>query len=241
MSSESATVSDRIKKLEAAVKEACRKARRERGEVQIVYVSKTVSREKIAEAALCGARDFGENRVQEFQEKAFNLKSEQERYGFRWHFIGHLQTNKVKHVVGETALIHSLDTLELAEALERQAKAKSLKTVDCLIQINSSAETTKFGIHPEDAEKFVNQLKGPAVRIKGLMTIGPLTQDEALIRQSFRRTRLLRDDLKKKFPSHEWDVLSMGMSGDYPVAIEEGSTLIRVGSAVFGERKPHSA
>lgn len=238
MSAAGGTLSDKIKALEVSVSAACRKARRDRGEIRIIYVSKTVAPEIVREAAEAGARDFGENRVQDLQEKIAVLKEDQARYGFRWHMIGHLQKNKVKHVAGEVELIHSLDSVELAEALERQAQAKGIAAIDCLVQINSSGETTKFGLNPEEAEAFVGKLKGPAVRIRGLMTIGPLTDDEEKVRLSFKKVRLLQDDLKKKFPAHEWDILSMGMSNDYAVAIEEGSTMIRIGTAVFGARTP---
>lgn len=231
------SLADRIRHVRERAAAACRKAGRKPDDVTIIYVSKTVSCERILEALACGCLDFGENRPQELQEKSEQLHEEQERLGLRWHMIGHLQTNKVKQVLGKTVLIHSLDRMDLAETIERQAAAKSIPRVDCLIQINGSAESTKFGLNPEEAEKFAAWLTGGVIRIRGLMTIGPLTEDPEKIRQCFKRVRLLRDDLKRKFPAHDWETLSMGMSGDFETAIEEGSTMIRVGTAVFGERK----
>ena len=231
-----ASVAENIKNLQASAAAACRRAGRDAAEVRIVYVTKTVGEEKVREAAAAGARDFGENRVQELCQKEAALKEEQARLGFRWHMIGHLQTNKVKDVAGKTELIHSLDRSELAEALEKQAAAKGLSKIDCLIQVNTSAEASKFGLAPVEVDAFVSKLKLTAVHLRGLMTIGPLTEDREKIRQAFRLLRLLRDDLQKKFPLHSWSELSMGMSGDYEIAIEEGATLIRVGTAVFGER-----
>lgn len=231
------SLAERIKHLNGRVDAACRKAGRNPEDVKIIYVSKTVSCERVKEALACGCLDFGENKPQELQQKSEELQEEQNRFGFKWHMIGHLQTNKVKQIIGKTALIHSLDRMDLAETLEKQAATKSIPRVDCLIQINGSEESTKFGLNPEEAEAFVSKLRTRAVLIRGLMTIGPLTEDSERIRQCFKKIRLLRDDLKRKFPAHDWSVLSMGMSGDFETAIEEGSTMIRVGTAVFGERK----
>ena len=255
------TIREKIERLKASA-----------GQAQIVLVTKTVSPEKIREALVSGLLDLGENRVQELLEKQAALQAETQ---IRWHMIGHLQTNKVKQVVGRVALIHSLDRMELAEEIERQAVLKQIKTVPCLIQVNSSGEASKFGLKPEAVEAFVAGLQTKAIQIRGLMTIGPnifschpreggdpkslmdsrlrrsdgsAPVDEAAdrrsssrrgndkIRQAFRETRELRDRLKKKFSNHRWDILSMGMSSDYTIAIEEGATLIRVGTAVFGNR-----
>lgn len=221
-----------IQSLKDSIRQTAEKAGRKPEEIGLVLVSKTVSVDRIREAFETGHRDFGENRVQDLADKFQALPSD-----IRWHMIGHLQTNKVKQVLGKTVLIHSLDRPELAEVLEKQAEARGLNQVDCLIQVNSSGETSKFGLPLEKTADFVNGLKLMRVRIRGLMTIGPLTDDEKQIRQAFRRTRELRDDLRAQFKSHSWDILSMGMSGDYKIAIEEGSTLLRVGSAVFGARK----
>ncbi len=203
----------------------------------LVLVSKTVPAEIVAEAAKCGAADFGENKVQEMIEKKRELEAMPGIPKLRWHMIGHLQTNKVKQVLGEAVLIHSLDRLELVKEIEKQAAAKKIAEVNCLIQVNSSGEETKFGLKPEAVEAFVSQIsKESAVRIKGLMTIGPTSGSEQEIREAFRKVKQLQTELKKKFPVWTWDILSMGMSGDYKIAVEEGSTMVRVGSAVFGPR-----
>ncbi len=210
------------------------------GNIQLVLVSKTVPAERVHEAYDTGVRDFGENRVQELLQKKDALPADA-----RWHLIGHLQTNKVKQVLGKTVLIHSLDRPELAEEIERQARLKGIPQVDCLVQVNSSGEKTKYGLELENVADFVSflvpskveGLKPGAIRLRGLMTIGPLTEDAGLVREAFRKTRKLQENLKQKFPSVDWSLLSMGMSGDYKIAIEEGSTLVRIGTAVFGERR----
>lgn len=227
------SIRQNIETLQQKVSQAAQKCGRDPEGIQILYVTKTVETGRIREAISAGAKDFGENRVQELLEKKkdFNEKD------LRWHLIGHLQTNKVKQVLGETVLIHSLDRLELAEKIEQQAVAQKIKSVPCLVQVNTSGETTKFGLLPSEVEAFSAKITGPALQIRGLMTIGPLTENRDKIRASFRALRELRDSLRRKMPRHSWDILSMGMSGDFEIAIEEGSTLIRVGTAIFGERK----
>ena len=236
-------IQERILQLKASVEKALRAAGRPAGSVEIVLVTKTVAPEKIQEALACGVLDLGENRVQELLEKASHLNpspikwGEEKVGGIRWHFIGHLQTNKVKQVLGRAAMIHSLDRPELAEEIERQAKIKKIISVPCLVQVNSSGEVSKFGLKPEAVEAFVAGLKGPAIQVRGLMTIGPLTDDAEKIRRAFRSVRELQQRLKNKFPDKNWETISMGMSQDYEIAIQEGATMIRVGAAVFGERK----
>lgn len=222
-------------KVEALKKEVAALSRPE-NPVRIILVTKTVEVERIREALQSGLLDLGENRVQELLEKKKVLDPEMPGK-IRWHLIGHLQTNKVKQVVGEVELIHSLDRLELAQEIEKQAAKRNIAKVPCLIQVNTSGEETKFGVAPEKAAELAAGMTGPAVEICGLMTIGPLTDDEAKIRESFRKLKSLQQELKKKFPKKNWDTLSMGMSGDYPAAIAEGATMIRVGTAMFGERK----
>jgi pyridoxal phosphate enzyme (YggS family) len=231
------TILEKIKTLKANVSTCALKCGRRPEEITILYVTKTVDSKRILEAVEAGARDLGENRVQELLLKKAELETIQKDRGFRWHLIGHLQTNKAKLVAGEVALLHSLDSLELAQTIEKQVAAKIIQRVPCLIQVNSSGEATKYGLAPEEVEGFVKKLPGSGILIQGLMTIGPLTEDRDKIRTSFRTVRLLQVDLKRKLPQHGWDILSMGMSGDYEIAIEEGSTMIRVGTAIFGERK----
>lgn len=213
-----------------------REVQKTAGGARIILVTKTVEPEKIREALQSGLTDLGENRVQELLEKKKIFDSEMPGK-IRWHLIGHLQTNKVKQVVGEVELIHSLDRLELAEEIERQAEKKKISKVPCLIQVNISGEETKFGVAPEKAAELAAGISGPAVEVRGLMTIGPLTEDAGKIREAFKKTKALQQELKRKFPKMNWETLSMGMSGDYKIAVEEGASMIRVGTAVFGERK----
>jgi pyridoxal phosphate enzyme (YggS family) len=222
-------IAEKIFSLKRSIEETAEKAGRGPESVRLVLVTKTVEPARILEAYQAGERDFGENRVQEWQEKKTALPQD-----VRWHLIGHLQTNKVKHVVGKVHLIHSLDRLELADAIEKHAKAKAIPSVPCLVQVNMSGEESKFGLDPAVVGDFVSQLSArPSVKILGLMCIGPLTEDDVRIRDCFRTTRELMEDLKMKFPQHAWDILSMGMSADYRIAIEEGANMLRIGSLAF--------
>jgi len=219
-----------IQTVRQVISETAERAGRDPDGIRLVLVTKTVEPPRVLEAYQTGERDFGENRVQEWQEKKDVLPKD-----IRWHLIGHLQTNKVKHVIGQIALIHSLDRLELADAIEKYAKTKGIAEVPCLVQVNMSGEESKFGLDPARVEEFVRQMSSrSSIKILGLMSIGPLTEDEGRVRECFRKTRELREDLKKKLSQYDWDVLSMGMSADYKIAIEEGSTMLRIGSRVFG-------
>lgn len=236
------TIESNIQNLRRSIYETAVKAGCDPGTIRLVIVTKTISPEKILEAYQTGQRDFGENRVQEWQEKKNALLRQRtdpsgavwRAQDIRWHLIGHLQTNKVKYVAGQVALIHSLDRLELADAIEKQAKAKGITEVPCLVQVNMAGEESKFGLDPGKIESFVRQmLLRPSIKIRGLMSIGPLTENEGNIRECFRKTRELWEDLKEKFPQYNWDILSMGMSADYRIAIEEGANMLRIGSLVF--------
>jgi len=221
-----------IKDLRESICQTASQTGRAPESVRLVLVTKTVSPERILEAYHAGERDFGENRVQEWQEKKDALPRD-----VCWHLIGHLQTNKVKYVIGQMALIHSLDRLELADAIEKQAKAKGIAEVPCLIQVNMSGEESKFGLDPALVDGFLEQMSlRPSIKILGLMSIGPLTEDEGKIRECFRKTRELLASLKKRSPEHSLEVLSMGMSSDYRIAIEEGANMLRIGSLVFPPR-----
>ena len=226
------TIKSSIQNLRRSIHETAVKANRGSGSIHLVIVTKTILTERILEAYQTGERDFGENRVQEWQEKKDALPQD-----IRWHLIGHLQTNKVKYMIGQISLIHSLDRIELADAIEKQAKAKGIAGVPCLVQVNMSGEESKFGLDPAHVEDFVRQMPlRPSIKIRGLMSIGPLTEDEVKIRECFRKTRELLEDMKRKFPQYVWDVLSMGMSDDFQIAIEEGSNMLRIGSLIFGKR-----
>lgn len=227
-------IADKLQTLRARVNAAARRFGRSGDEIRIVLVSKTVESERIQAAYHAGAFEFGENRVQELLRKKKALL-----FDVKWHMIGHLQTNKVKDLIGQVELIHSLDRPELYLEIEKQAKAKNIAEVPCLIQVNSSGEESKFGLRVEDVEAFAASISTEGhVKIKGLMTIGPLTEDPHEIQKVFRETKALQTHLKREFPQWKWDILSMGMSSDFEMAIEEGSNLIRVGTAVFGPRKP---
>lgn len=201
--------------------------------VSLVAVSKTFSAEKILEAYDCGIRIFGENKVQEAISKIDILK---EYKDIKWHLIGHLQSNKVKKCK-VFSLIHSIDSIKL---LEEFSKFEDSEKPDILIQINSSKEETKSGLLIENVYDFFDKILeiglNKRLNIRGLMTIGPLTNDENKIRLAFRNTRKLYENLQYKY-NIKFDILSMGMSSDYKIAIEEGSNMVRIGSLIFGERK----
>jgi pyridoxal phosphate enzyme (YggS family) len=223
------SIAQSIKVVRNSIEETALRSGRDPKSIRLVMVTKTVEPARILEAYQAGERDFGENRVQEWQEKKDALPQD-----VRWHLIGHLQTNKVKYVIDRVELVHSLDRLDLADAIEKQAKAKGIKEVPCLVQVNMSGEGSKFGLAPGAIEDFVSQMPlRPSVKILGLMSIGPLTEDETRIRECFRKTKVLLEDLKMKFSQYAWDILSMGMSSDYKIAIEEGANMLRIGSLVF--------
>ncbi len=227
-------IAEQIQALKSSIRSILGTAGRPAGSVQFILVSKTVGPERIQEAYQAGVRDFGENRVQEFLEKKDKLPAD-----IRWHFIGRLQTNKVKSLLScvPLPLIHSLDRRDLADELIRQAEKLSIPKVPCLIQINSSGESTKAGFAPEEVLPFVESIQSPVLDFRGLMTVGPLTEDPGLIRQAFRLVKNKQRELQKIFSGRSWDILSMGMSSDYEIAIEEGANLLRIGSAVFGKRQ----
>ena len=187
----------------------------------------------LQEAYDAGCRDFGENKVQEIMDKIDRLPSD-----IRWHMIGHLQTNKVKYIVGKVFLIHSVDSLHLAEAISKEA-VKQNTTVNILIEVNVAKEDTKYGAMAEDTVSLVEKIALlPGICVKGLMTIAPYVENPQENRQYFVKLRQLAVDIKSKnIDNVHMDILSMGMTGDYMVAIEEGATYVRVGTGIFGERQ----
>ena len=212
--------------------QACRRAGRSPEEVTLIAVSKTKPVEMIMEAYEAGVRDFGENKVQELTDKIAQLPSD-----IRWHMIGHLQRNKVKYVVGRVALIHSVDSLRLAEEISREA-VKQGTEVKILIEVNAAGEESKFGVTPAETEALARAAAAlPGIRVCGLMTIAPLTENAEDNRIFFRTLRNLSVDMERKNIDNVHMVcLSMGMTGDYETACEEGSTFVRVGTGIFGER-----
>lgn len=210
----------------------CEKSGRKPDEVTLIAVSKTKPVSMLQEIYDHGCRDFGENKVQELVEKYEVLPKD-----IRWHLIGHLQRNKVKYVVDKAALIHSVDSLKLAEEISKEALKKNVE-VDILIEVNVAEEESKFGVKSEDAPELVSQIaKLPGIHIKGLMTIAPYVENPEDNRQYFAQLRQLSVDISaKNIDNVTMNVLSMGMTGDYETAVSEGATLVRVGTGIFGER-----
>jgi hypothetical protein len=236
-----------LEAVRARVEQAARRAGRDPSEVTIVAVTKAHPIEAIRQAAGSGLRDVGENKVQE----ALAKMAEWPEAPVRWHLIGHLQRNKAKLAVGRFALIHSLDSIRLANALEQAAAAQGI-TQDVLVQVNVAREPQKDGVAPEEAEALVLHVTSqPHLALKGLMTMAPFTDDVEVVRSTFRGLREIGDRLQAAIGNRQWaigphsplpiaqcPILSMGMSSDFEVAIEEGATLVRLGTVLFGERQP---
>lgn len=218
--------------VEENVQKACQAAGRSREEVTLISVSKTKPVEMLQEIYNAGSRDFGENKVQELCDKIELLPQD-----IRWHMIGHLQTNKVKYIVDKVALIHSVDTLHLAEEIQRQALKKNVY-VPVLIEVNIAEEESKFGMHKNETIELIKEIaKLDHVQIKGLMTIAPYVENPEDNRLYFREIKQLSVDINNQnIDNVSMEILSMGMTGDYMVAIEEGATMVRVGTGIFGER-----
>ena len=224
------SIKDNYSRLKRNIKESCDRAGRDPEKIRLIAVSKTFPASDIDALYKLGHKDFGENKVQELSEKNEQLT----RDDIYWHLIGHLQTNKVKYIIDYISLIHSVDSIKLADEIQRRA-SNSSKMIDILVQVNTSGEESKFGVEPDAAGKLCNEIrKLENIRLKGLMTIGKFTDDENEIRQNFRVLKNLYDDLRQV--NNQFEFLSMGMTSDYTIAIEEGSNMLRVGSAIFGER-----
>ena len=223
---------ENLQKVEENIEAACKRAGRDRSEVTLIAVSKTKPVDMLQEVYDTGIREFGENKVQEMMDKYEVLPKD-----IHWHMIGHLQRNKVKYLMGKTALIHSVDSLRLAEEISAQS-VKHDVTTDILIEVNIAGEESKFGTSKEEAMALVEAAaKLPHIHICGLMTIAPYVDDPEDNRKYFRGIRELSVDIKEKnIDNVDMRILSMGMSGDYEVAIEEGATMVRVGTGIFGAR-----
>lgn len=223
---------ENLANVEKNIEQACKNAGRSRDEVTLIAVSKTKPVEMLQEIYDDNIRDFGENKVQELCSKMGQLPSD-----IRWHMIGHLQRNKVKYIVGKVELIHSVDTYRLAEEINIQAKKQNV-IVPILVEVNIAHEESKFGISAEDAILLVEEIsKLENIRIKGLMTIAPYVENPEDNRLYFRKIKQLSVDITNKNIDNVFmEILSMGMTGDYMVAIEEGATMVRVGTGIFGER-----
>lgn len=225
-------IRENLLEVEEKIRLACERSERTPDEVTLIAVSKTKPMEMIEEAIACGKREFGENKAQEMKEKCDSLPED-----IKWHFIGHLQTNKVKYVVGRAYLIHSVDSYHLAEAIEAESAKKDVIS-HILIEVNVAQEESKFGLKTDETLSLVEKVaKLPHIRIDGLMTIAPFVENAQNNRSVFRELRKLSVDIKEKnIDNVSMNVLSMGMTNDYEVAIEEGATYVRVGTAIFGER-----
>jgi hypothetical protein len=228
------SLAERLQGIQDRIARACGDAGRDPGEVTLVCVSKTVSAEAIREAYQAGARDFGENYGQHLRDKARELADLPD---LRWHFIGALQRNKVKYAAGKVALVHSVDSAELIEEVQRRAAAAG-RTQAVLVQLNLSGERTKSGAPEAELEGLLDRFAGCShCACAGLMTMPPFFDDPQRARPLFARLRELRDRAAATpRPNVELRQLSMGMSGDFEVAVEEGATIVRVGTAIFGER-----
>ena len=225
-------IRENIEEVKEKIRLACVKSERDMNDVTLIAVSKTKPLPMLQEAYECGIRDFGENKVQELMEKIPAMPDD-----IRWHMIGHLQRNKVKCIVDKVYLIHSVDSLRLAEEISKEACKKNV-CVNILVEVNVAEEDTKFGTTCEDAIALVENISRlPNLKIHGLMTIAPNVENEEENRIYFNRLKQLSVDIRSKNIDNVYmDVLSMGMTGDYMVAIEEGATMIRVGTGIFGER-----
>ena len=223
---------DRLEEVEERIQEACRRAGRDRSEVTLIAVSKTKPAEVLKEAYDLGIRVFGENKVQELTEKYEVLPKD-----IRWHMIGHLQTNKVKYIADKVELIHSVDSLKLAETIEKEA-AKRHRTIDILVEVNVAEEESKFGLKVEEVIPFIEKVAGFShINVRGLMTIAPFVENPEKNRSVFADLRKLSVDImEKNIDNVNVSILSMGMTNDYEVAIEEGATMVRVGTGIFGAR-----
>lgn len=223
---------DNLNQVRENIKKACEKAGRNPEEVTLLAVSKTKPVSMLQEAYDNGCRDFGENKVQEIMDKVPQLSS-----NIRWHMIGHLQRNKVKYIIDKCQLIHSVDSLRLAQELSRQAEKKHVHA-DILVEVNIAQEESKFGASREETIQLIENIsKLPHISVKGLMTIAPFVTNPEDNRVYFRQIRELSVDImKKNIDNVTMSILSMGMTGDYMVAIEEGATIVRVGTGIFGER-----
>ncbi|PJJ96515.1 YggS family pyridoxal phosphate-dependent enzyme [Lysobacteraceae bacterium NML03-0222] len=227
------TLRQNIATVRARIEAACAACGRNADEIRLLPVSKTHPPEVLRLAHQAGINEFGENKVQEARQKAEALAD----LPLRWSVIGHLQSNKAKYVARFAHEFQALDSIELAEALDRRLQIEG-RALDVLVQVNTSNEPQKFGIAPETARDFLRQMPiFSSLRVKGLMTLAIFDADETHVRQCFIRLRQLRDALRQELPDGiDLDALSMGMSGDFPIAIEEGATVVRVGQAIFGAR-----
>ncbi len=230
-------IQENIEYVRNNILQACERSGRDPSEVTLIAVSKTKPIEMLREAYEAGVRDFGENRVQELLDKIPQMPKD-----VRWHMIGHLQRNKVKYIIDKVHLIHSVDSMRLAEEISREAVKRGI-TANILVEVNVAQEESKFGaLLPEAEELVLRTAELPGIRVKGLMTIAPPVENAEENREYFRKLKQLSVDIMRKNVDNidkdklSMDILSMGMTGDYTVAVEEGAACVRVGTGIFGER-----
>lgn len=225
-------IKENLEEVERNICAACARSGRKREEVRLISVSKTKPVSMLEEAYAAGSRDFGENKPQELKEKYGQLPDD-----IRWHMIGHLQTNKVKYIIEKAELIHSVDSLRLAQAIEKEA-ARRERTVDILVEVNVAEEESKFGVRVDEVIPFIEKLaQFSHIHVCGLMTIAPFVENPEENRPIFKNLHKLSVDIAhKNIDNVNVNILSMGMTNDYEVAIEEGATMVRVGTGIFGAR-----
>lgn len=224
---------ENLKEVQNQISHSCQRCGRKPEEIHLIAVSKTKPVSLLEEAYAAGVRDFGENKVQELTDKYEQLPKD-----IRWHMIGHLQRNKVKSIIDKVAMIHSVDSVRLAETISKEAGKKGI-CVPVLLEVNVAGEESKFGFSPEETPEAVMEISRlPHIRIEGLMTVAPFTEFPEENKKYFHRLKqLCVDIMQKSIDNVSMGILSMGMTGDYQEAIEEGATHIRVGTGIFGERE----
>ena len=230
-------IKNNLEQIRKRIAEACSRCGRDPSSVGLIAVSKMNPAQAVIDAAACGQLVFGENKVQELCGKQDEVSASGSVPPLEWHLIGHLQTNKVKYVIGRVKLIHSVDSLKLACEISKESIKKGVIT-DILLEVNISSEDSKFGLKPDEVLPLANEISGlENLRVKGLMTVAPYTDDPETNRIYFKKLKDLSVDISSQnIDNISMNVLSMGMTGDFEVAIEEGATLIRVGTGIFGAR-----
>lgn len=226
-------IKNNIEEVRKVINESANNVKRDSKEIMLLAVTKTVDVDKVLEAIDCGITDVGENKPQELARK-FDAIGDK----VRWHLIGSLQTNKVKYIIDKVYMIHSLDRLGLCEEIQKRAKQIN-KTINCLVQVNISKEESKHGLYEEDVVNFIKDVsdKYKNIHIRGLMTMAPFTEDENKVRDVFKKLKNLSLEIDRlNIKNVSMDYISMGMSNDYNIAIEEGSNIVRVGTSIFGKR-----
>ena len=224
------TIKNNLRIIKEKIKKATLKVNRYPEEIKLVAVTKTATIEQIKEAISAGVKIIGENKVQEAKEKYHILSTD-----IKWHLVGHLQTNKVKYAIEIFDCIHSVDSIKLAEEIDKRSLQFG-KTTNVLVEVNISGEETKYGIKPEELEPFLKETSEfSRIRVRGLMTIAPMAEDKEDVRPYFRKLKELSEEIKSKnLKNVKMDYLSMGMTEDFEVAIEEGANMIRIGRGIFG-------